>query len=90
MPGICGSRLIAVKFTKKEEPKNMVLKIVKITMRYNVKLPNSKKAAHILRGGKLQYAEVLAVNERSCQQNDQRSCTSKELLECMSNTWKLR
>ena len=77
------------KFTKKEDPKNLSLASAKITMRYKVKLPNSKKAAHILRLGKLHYADVLAAKERSCRLNDQRLCTIKELLECMPDTWKL-
>ena len=78
------------KFTKKEDPKNLSLASAKITMRYKVKLPNSKKAAHILRLGKLHYADVLAAKERSCQRTEKRSHTSKELLDCMGGTWKLR
>ena len=41
--------LHAVKFTKKEEPKSPVLKIVEMSLSYKIKLPDSKKAVHIMR-----------------------------------------
>ena len=55
-----------LKFTRKEEPKNLALNIAKISMRYTVKLPDSKKGAHILRLGKIHYADVLVAKERPC------------------------
>ena len=57
---------------------------------YKVKLSNSKKAAHIMRLGKVKYADVLTTKKRVCRQHDKRSCKSKELLECMINVWKMR
>ena len=58
--------LHALKFTKKEEPKNLALKIAKISMSYKVKLPDSKKATHIMRLGRAHYADVLTAKERAC------------------------
>ena len=55
--------LYALKFTRKEEPENLALKTAKISMRYKVKLPDLKKVAHILRLGKVYYADVLAAEE---------------------------
>ena len=55
--------LHALEFTKKEDPKNMAMEIHKISMRYKVKLPNSKKTAHVLRLGKVKYADVLAAKK---------------------------
>ena len=40
-----------LKFTKKEDPKNLALKITHITMVFKVYIPNSKKLAHNLRFG---------------------------------------
>ena len=78
--------LHALKFAKKEEPKNLALKIAKIFMRYKVKLPDTKKTAHIMRLQKVHYADVFTTKERVCCQSDKRSCNSKELLDCMTNT----
>ena len=58
-------------------------------MRHKHKLPNSKKAAHILRPGTLHYVDVLAAKERPCRQTEKRVRTSTELLDCMDNKWKL-
>ena len=80
----------ALQFTKKEEPKNLTLKITYNSMRYKVKLPDSKKAAHIMRLGKVQYADVLTAKESACCRHDKRSCNSKELLDTTTNTWKMR
>jgi hypothetical protein len=41
-----------------------MLSIAKSTMRYKQSLPDSKKAAHILRLGKLYYDNVLAIKRR--------------------------
>jgi hypothetical protein len=78
-----------LRFAKKEESKNLALKIAKITTRYKVELPNSEKAAHILRRGTLNYADVLAAKETLCRCNDKRLCTSKELIKYMDDIWKL-
>ena len=75
---------------KKKDPKNILLGIAKITMRYKHVPPDLKKAAHILRLGKLHYDDILAAEERPCCRSVSRVCTSKELIECMSETWKLR
>jgi hypothetical protein len=45
---------------------------------------------HILRLGKGNYADVLTAKERACQQSNKISCNSKELLDCMTNAWKMR
>jgi hypothetical protein len=82
--------LHVLKFTKKEEPDNLALKIAKISMRYKVKFTGLKKAAHILRLEKIHYADVLATKERVCQRTDQRLCKSKKLLDYMTDVWKLR
>ena len=52
-----------LKFAKKKNPQNLSLAIAKIIMRYKVKLPDSKKAAHILRLEKLHYPDVLAAKK---------------------------
>ena len=78
-----------LKFVKKEDLKNLSLAIAKITMRYRMTLPDSKKAARILRLGKLRYADVVAAKERSCCQVMKREYASRELLDCMCDTWKL-
>ena len=54
-----------LKFTKKEDPRNLSLAIAKITMRYTHDLLDSKKVAHILKFGKLHHADMLVTNERS-------------------------
>ena len=59
-------------------------------MRYKHSLPDSKKAAHILRPETLHYADVLTAEERSYCWQLKRVCTSKELIECMGDTWKPR
>ena len=59
-------------------------------MRYKHVLPDSKKTAHILRLGKLHYADALAAEKRSCHQSALRVFTNKELIECVSETWKIR
>ena len=82
--------LHSLKFTKKEEPKKLALKIAKITMRYKVKFSDSKRAAHIVRLGRVHYTYVLTDEERACRRSGKRSCNSKVLLECMTNTWKMR
>ena len=82
--------LHALKFTKKEEPKQLALRIAKISMRYKKPLTDKKKAAHIMRLGKAHYADVLCAEERACQRQSSRSCTSKEILECMTSAWKMR
>ena len=51
--------LHSLKFTKKEEPKKLALKIAKISLIYKIKLSDTKKAAHIMRLGKSHYADVL-------------------------------
>ena len=61
---------------------------MKISLGYKIKLPDSKKAAHIMRLGNVHYADVLTAKERACPQPKKRSCTSKEVLECMTNVWK--
>ena len=63
--------------------------IWKITPKYKKTLPDSEKAAHILRIRQLHYTDVLAAEERSCQQTEKRLYTNKELLDCMADTWKL-
>ena len=77
--------LHALKFTKKEEPKQLALRIAKISMRYKKPLTEQKKAVHIMRLGKAHYADVLCAEERACQRQRSRSCTSKEILECMTS-----
>jgi hypothetical protein len=81
--------LYARKFRKKEEPENLALKIAKISMRYTVKLPDTKKMAYILRLGKVCHAGVLSAKERACCRSDKRSCNSKALLVYMTNVWKM-
>ena len=73
--------LHALKFTKKEEPKNLALEIAKISMSYKVKLSDSKKVAHIMRLGRVHYADVLTDKEKACCRHDKISCNSKEILQ---------
>ena len=82
--------LHALKFTKKEEPKQLALRIAKISMRYKKPLTDKKKAAHIMRLGKVHYADVLCAPERVYQRQSSRSCTSREILKCMISAWKMR
>ena len=58
--------LHALKFTKKEEPKQLALRIAKISMRCKKPLSDLKKASHIMRLGKAHYADVLCAEERAC------------------------
>ena len=58
--------LHALKFTKKEEPQKLALRIAKISMKYKKKLTDQQKAAHIMRLGKVHYADVLCAKERAC------------------------
>ena len=58
--------LHALKFTKKEEPNNLALKIEKVFMRARKKLPDNKKRVYITRPSKLHYADVLTAEERAC------------------------
>ena len=79
--------LCKLKFTKKEDPRELLLKIAKVIMRYKCSLPDSKKAAPILRLQQPHYADVLAAEKRACCQLEKQACTPKDLLECMSETW---
>ena len=67
-----------------------MLRIAKISMRYKKKLTDKQKAAHIIRLRKAHYADVLCAKERVCHRHSTRSCTSKEILECMTSAWKMR
>ena len=55
-----------LKFTKKEEPQKLALKIRKVSLKYKTRLTDTKKAAHIMRLGNVHYAGVLYVGERAC------------------------
>jgi hypothetical protein len=68
-----------LKFTKTKNPRNLSLGITKITMKYKHVIPDSKTVAYMLRLRKFHYANTAS-----------KACTSKELIECMSGTWKLR
>ena len=72
--------LHALKVTNKEEPKKLALKIANITMRCKVKMSDSKKVAHIMRLGRVHYADVLTDKEKACCRHDKISCNSKEIL----------
>ena len=61
--------LHVLKFTKKEKPENLALKIAEILLSYKIKLPDSNKAAHTIRRGKVHYADVLCAAERACRQH---------------------
>ena len=58
--------LRVLKYIKKEEPKNVVLKIVKISISYKVTFSDSKKAAHIMKLEKAHCDNVLIAKERAC------------------------
>ena len=59
-------------------------------MKYKKKLTDQQKAAHIMRLGKAHYADVLCAKKRACHRHSKRSCTSKEILECMTSAWKMQ
>ena len=71
--------LHTLKFNKKEEPKQLALEIAKHYLRYKKRLTDQQQAAHIMRCGKTHYADM------ACLKHDKRSCTSKEIRECMTN-----
>ena len=75
-----------LKFIKKEAPRNLSLRIAKITIKYKHKLPDLKKMAPVLRLGKLHYADMLALEERAYRLSDERTYTAKGLIERMSET----
>ena len=79
-----------IKFTKKEEPQKLALRIAKISMKYKKRLNNQQKVAHIMRLEKAHHADVLCVEERAYRRHSKRSCTSKEILEYMTSGWKMR
>ena len=56
--------LHALKFTKKEEPQKLALKMAKISMEYKKKLTDQQKAAHIMKLGKAHYADVLFAKKK--------------------------
>ena len=58
-------KLHALRFTKREEPQNMTLKISNISMRYKGKVSDSKEVGHLMRLGKVHYADVLTAKERA-------------------------
>ena len=77
--------LHALKFTRKEEPQKLALRIAKNSMKKK-KSTYQQKVAHIMRLGKAHYADVLGTKERACCRHSKRLCTSKEILECMTST----
>ena len=81
--------LHALKLTKKEEPKQLALKITTNSLRYKKRLTDQQKVAHIMRLGKAHYADVLWAKEMACCRQSSRSCISKEILECMTSAWKI-
>jgi hypothetical protein len=52
-----------LKLTKNEDPTSLSLVISKITIRYKLTLTDSKNTAHILKHGKLHYADGMAAKE---------------------------
>ena len=55
--------LHALKFTNKEEPHKLALRIAKNSMKYKKRLSDQHKAAHIMRLGKANYTDVLCAEE---------------------------